>query len=481
MVSGAAKMTAQEWAEECTDMTLEEEFWADPSNVPAYDDQLMTTYPEGPESEPEEESLRKPLSLPEPSAPMASADPEFRPPRRPPRQQEPDSDSESQGFDIKRALASLLGGSASVDQLDRLRAAQAAVKAKSTSDAQANEFARRRDAREQGKYELDRDIMAPAKAGKLAAESGKINDLRDPKSDFNKSARELAAQRIAMQATRLPDGSQAKTLAMQAIARLRDPESIAAGPAIQNIAKQFGADVSDIMKDAHTKFQEGDAGEKNKQAWARINAARDRAMQPKEPSERVKAAQAKNQDKLDDEVEKAEWAREILLGVAEVKKNVKTGPVEGRAQDVLQKVGLSSADYNKLKSRLTMVSNRIIKELSGSAVTGNEWARMQDELANILDDDENFESKLADMIELAESIKQRAINKYSRSAEGAPVQPSNTARRVTAQEPKTMPGERPPPDATPGNAAQRATAQKIAADPNHPKHAKAVAWLKAHP
>lgn len=478
--------------------SLEDEFWADPRNAPQYDpDTLQTTFAPPPDIPDEEEeaiddviptpSGRHPLQIPEEKP--AEAAPHAAPAKKG-RGWSPNFLAAAAAFTQNPALLQMLKEQQDAPERKRRAALQASA-----------------DSRAQQKWELERDLLTPLKADKLKADTRKaatwsdMNAIGVASTPESAEIRRLVADRIEMQASRLPDGDE-KRIMLSTAANMRSDKSPASGIEAQKIARGLRVDASDIMRDAQNKFKQGetsrmndakiaDMGEKNKQAWARINAARERALQPKEPSERVKAAQAKNQEKLDDEIEKAEWARGMLLSVAGLKKNVNTGPIAGRAQNFLQDWGLSSEDFDKLKSRLAKVSNRIIKELSGSAVTGNEWQRMQDELANILNDDRNFDSKLADMIELTESIKQRAINRYSRTEDGAPSDTTNTAARMTGGKPRVRATETPPPDATPGRkastgaesvdpdlAAKIATAKKIAADPNHPKNAKAKAWLK---
>lgn len=438
--------------------------------------------------------------LPKPSAQIASADPEFRP--EPKRAPEPQAGDEEGGYDWKRMLASLFGGNASVADLDKLRAASKSQKLAAEKQAMEAKYKEREDNRAQGKFELERDILAPAKAKKLGADADKAGSdaaskaLAIGSTPASAQARELVAQRFESTAAKYKSSSnemiRARAADLERAAKnMRGNDSMSGIQAFE-AAKLASVDADDIARDAKDKFSQGETSrmndskidereEKNKIARERISAAREKSLRPREPSERVKAAQVKDQQKLDDEIEKADWAKQALLSVADLKKNVNTGPIAGRVQNALQSVDMSSDDYNKLKGRLSMVSNRIIKELSGSAVTGNEWQRMQDELANIMNDDSNFESKLADMVELTESIKQRAINKYARSNEGAPVQPSNTARRVTNQAPKVVPGERAPPNTPPmvaptlpkasslkGNPAARIE-EILKANPNHPR------------
>lgn len=451
--------------------SLEEEFWDDPKNAPQYDpDTLQTVYPsEGPEDEPIDTraplfdpsaipSGRRPLpvpdELPKASAPVAAAAPQVA--------------DDGGGYDWQRALTSLFGGGEGVSALDRQRGM--AKQERAERGKAARDLAK--DRRDEEKWQLERDVLAPAKAHKMSADADKARAMSQAKalsissSPESQAMRETIASGLSMQAQRLKSSGADDFLVKQLEGAAQNMRANAgmSGVAALDAAKMFGKLGESVVSEALARAKQdeteryhdaqiGDMAEKNKIARARIAAARERAsnVQP----ERVRAQQAKNQDKLDDEIEKAEWARSMLLQVAELKQKVNTGPLAGRVQNALQSVDLSSDEFNQLKQRIAMVSNRIIKELSGSAVTGNEWARMQDELANIMNDDRNFDTKLADMIELTESIKQRAINRYTRGETGAPMHPSNTAARVTGQAPKVNPGEPPPPDATPKAAAPK--------------------------
>jgi hypothetical protein len=313
--------------------------------------------------------------------------------------------------------------------------------------------------RAQEKWQLERDLMTPLKAegmrGKNAMQGRELEAL-DPRSPYSQQMRQSISQGLLLQAQRMRAANPELAATMEkAAAGLGNNDRLSAKQAM-DVAKNFAGIGDKVVSDAHKsatlsetqRMNDAKIGHWAKQdanALARISAIRNR---PQQQSARERAANAKLQEKLDDEIEKAEWAKNILLGVADIKQQVNTGPLAGRIQNAAQMFDLAPDAFNKLKSRLTMVSNRIIKELSGSAVTGNEWQRMQDELANILNDDRNFESKLADMIELTESIKQRAINRYAR-VDGAPSNATNTAARVTAGKPSVRAGETPPPDATP--------------------------------
>jgi hypothetical protein len=360
------------------------------------------------------------------------------------------------GFDFLGAIAALTHNPVLADKMRR--------RDEAPERAQRMELDKNRDAREQGKFELERDMMAPLKAqglqNKNALGSAQLQAF-DPAHPYSKAMREGISQRLAMEAERMPDGNPVKGLMKQAAAGIASNDKLSAMQSV-DVAKQFGGIGDRVVKDAHDAASMGETkrmndakigqmSDQSKQAWARIDAARQRALAPR-TDPRTRAAQVKNQEKLDDEIEKADWARNNLLAIADLKKHVNTGPIIGRAQNALQEVDLSSPEFDAMKQRLAMVSNRIIKELSGSAVTGNEWARMQDELANILDDDKNFETKLANMIELTETIKQRAINRYARNEQGAPTDTTNTAAMSSGQKPKTLPNE--PKPAGPGGKTE---------------------------
>lgn len=315
--------------------------------------------------------------------------------------------------------------------------------------------------RKQEKWQMERDMYAPEKLKKLQlGNAGAAAGLegKDPKSAYSQAMRQALSRSLGMQAQRMAASGSPLAAQMQQAAQAMASDNISADRA-EAIAKAFGkfgdsavADARNASRDVEASRMNdakiGHMGEQDKQGWARLQAQRDRTLAPRQ-SPREKAVNAKLQEKLDDEIEKADWARNMLLRVADLKKNVNTGPVAGRLQNLGQEVGLSSSEFDAMKQTLSQVTNRIIKELSGSAVTGNEWSRMQDELANILNDDANFATKLANMIELTESIKQRAINRYTRVGD-APANPTNTAARVTAGKPQVRAGETAPPDATPG-------------------------------
>ncbi len=317
----------------------------------------------------------------------------------------------------------------------------------------------------------------------FADESAQRTRLRaeanDPNSETSKNFAQAAAASLE---------TQAKLLAQKS-PEIAEKVWGAAKALVGKSYEQVKATLSAMGSIGNKALDEGHRKSAESQGWARINQDESQFQRSLEDRKEgradahdnhIEARMAKDQDKLNKEVEDADWTRDMLIYAGELKKGVNTGPIATRAQEALQAFGLSSAEFDNLSAVMATVSNRIIKELSGSNVTGNEWMRMQAQLAQLRDDDPNFERKLALLMKQVESIKNRAINRYQRYDSGETVDRSNTARRVTGRTPATNPGERGKGAGPDDDKAERARA--ALKDPNASPKAKAgaKAWLEAN-
>lgn len=430
----------------------ESAFWSDPANVPQYDTDAATGSKAtraplvGPEDEPiDVPSGRQPLPMP--SEPFASTDRSFRPPPRteeaaPPKR----APADGEGFDWKRALTHLFSGQAGVSDLDRLRQGSAAAKAKAATDAEERSYKQEELKLKRDKFGLERDLLAPAKAGKMNADAASKAMLVGTTPE-SKEIREAVAARFELQAKTLADSPYGAMFA-QAAADMRRRSDMS-GKAALDVAKQYNVSVDDIAAAAAQKFKEGDVTADNKRADRRLALDEKRYARAAAAAQAkgAKAANAKFQEKLNGEMTTLQYAREALTEALNIKtgkatgKPVNTGWLANKGQQALQMVDMASDEYNDLEGLLAMVNNRVTKEFGGANVTASEWGRISRQLATLDKDDKNFETKIKRVLAELDRQEPLIISKYQRNDDGTPIDKSNTARAATKMAPAQTPGE----------------------------------------
>lgn len=393
--------------------------------------------------------LQVPDELPQPSAPIASADRSFRPPPRteeaaPPKRAPASDDGE--GFDWKRALTHLFSGQAGVSDLDRLRQGSAAAKAKAATDAEERSYKQEELKLKRDKFGLERDLLAPAKAGKMNADAASKAMLVGTTPE-SKEIREAVAARFELQAKTLADSPYGAMFA-QAAADMRRRSDMS-GKAALDVAKQYNVSVDDIAAAAAQKFKEGDVTADNARADRRLamDERRHAAARAAAQAKGVKAANAKFQEKLNGEMTTLEYTRSALREALDIKtgkqtgKAVNTGWLANKGQQVLQAFGAASDEFSDLEALLSSLNNKVTKEFGGSNVTASEWGRISRQLATLDKDDKDFESKVRRALAELDRQEPLIIDKYQRFEDGTPVDRANTARKATGVAPAQTPGE----------------------------------------
>lgn len=413
---------------------------------------------EGPQLPPgfeREPPQRRPLPIPDelplPSAQIASADRSFRPPPRteesvPPRAPQRGQD-DGEGFDWKRALTHLFSGQAGVSDLDRLRQGSAAAKAKAALDAEDRQYKQEELKLKRDKFGLERDLLAPAKAGKMNADAASKAMLVGTTPE-SKEIREAVAARFELQASTLADSPYGAMFA-QAAADMRRRSDMS-GKAALDVAKQYNVSVDDIAAAAAQKFKEGDVTADNARADRRLamDERRHAAARAAAQAKGVKAANAKFQEKLNGEMTTLEYTRSALREALDIKtgkqtgKAVNTGWLANKGQQVLQAFGAASDEFSDLEALLSSLNNKVTKEFGGSNVTASEWGRISRQLATLDKDDKDFESKVRRALAELDRQEPLIIAKYQRNDDGTPIDKSNTARQATGIAPAQTPGEK---------------------------------------
>ncbi len=419
-------------------------------------------------------------SLPEPSAPLASADKSFRPEpvRARPMQEQ---DDEGGGFDWKRALASLFSGDAGVQTIDKLRAAQKAEKRASAKRAEDSKYRASKESRDQGEYD--------ARASERAKQNSAYAAANDPQSPQSQKMRDELSAGLDILGNSMPEQK-------QALEKLRAKIDGMSALEIQGLQGRLGSVFSLAMnagkaaaeRDIKTQALAGtldDRKNDNARGWAsqseqeRHNRAMENAAATK-----IDAKVQGNQDKLNEKVESLGNLDEQIGKAIEAKRNVDVGPIATPISKLRQYTPWPDKDFDQLQRTLGTVRNEIKLLKSGKAVTPTEEKGLNEEMANLeqLQDDPTFESKLNGMSELIKGYKKRAVNQYQRRSGGETVDRSNTARTATKSEPSLTPGESTGAEnVDPVKAAQIMRAKQIVSNPgDYPpeKVAKAQKWLE---
>ncbi len=441
---------------------------------------------------------RQPLPLPQPSAPMASNDPEFRPPHA------GQGSGGEESYDWRRALTSLFGGSEGVSQYDRQKLAEAAQR---MQERQAAQQGKRADATERRAQEMH-EALLPKRQAETDALTGK-SALLDGRSEASKNARILAAERIKMQAGKMPEGV-AKEHALKMVQLLESPTSITNAVDAQRFARSVGADISDMMRgDRQDRAQdEREAmGEARRADMEAKRAAHGAAVSAKVNNVAQRVHLTGDQHKLVSEIASGLISgAEIdnLMPVAEKYANEasdvpgmgKSGIVSGQVQRAKSMLNATSdPEYNEFASALARLYSVERKTFAGVAVTPTEMENLRPFMPDLKRDSEkSIRDKLRDGRRQLDVILKSRMAQLNYDAKGNPIDPSLIARLLSdvAPEaaagnaqirrmrggkplPQQAPGETPPPDATPkpagsGASAKIAAIEKVLRDePNHPQ------------
>jgi len=410
--------------------------------------------------------------LPKARSEMASADPSFRPePKRAPAPKQDDSG----GYDWKRMLASLFGGTAGVADLDRLRHGQEQLKLQASKQAEDSRYRSREDSRAQGKY--DAAMREQQKREELE------RSAMDPNSPTSQKMRDEFSTGLDVLGNSMPDQK-------EALAKLREKVSGMSALEIQSMQGRLGGVFTIAMNagkaaaDRDLKSQTlagttADRKDDNARGWAlqREQERHNKAMEGAAAT-KIDAKVQGNQDKLNEKVESLGNMDDLLEQAIEAKKNVDVGPIATPFNKLRQYTPWPNEDFNTLQQSLGSVRNEIKLLKAGKAVTANEEKGLNEELANLeqMQDDPTFESKMRGMKSRIHGYKTRAVNQYQRKGSGETVDRSNTARTATKSAPSLTPGEETGAESIDPQVAEKVTlARQAINDPEASPEDKAAA------
>lgn len=94
------------------------------------------------------------------------------------------------------------------------------------------------------------------------------------------------------------------------------------------------------------------------------------------------------------DMDRLKSAIDAMGEIGRIKSNVNTGIFEGPVKSALSKLGVEYNDMRELKAGVSRQFNKETKEIAGSAVTANEWQRIEPSIPSINDDDDVFVTKL---------------------------------------------------------------------------------------
>mgnify|MGYP003440827015 CR=1 FL=1 len=453
-------------------LTVEEEFFQ--QNPIQYDpDTLSTAFAPPPEDEPEPvEPVDEPMPprqpLPLPSAPMASNDPEFRPPHA------GQGGGGEESYDWRRALTSLFGGSEGVSQYDRQKLAEAAQRMQERQAGERSKLGaaqeKRTEAQEKRAQEMH-EALLPKRQAEAADITSKMTarDLKMPGSPASKATVEGAVSGLKLLAGRIEAADPASAKLM-----LKTASDMAANPGMTGmdaikLLDRFGRFGQQIKNDALNAARIKHMGNQD------ANAVRDDTYRATAREDGEIKIRDQAQEKLNTEINDKTQAIENMRSIGKLQQNVNTGFITNWWSKWIGKpFDINSASRNDLEAMLARTFNKETKELAGSAVTPAEWERISPQIPQASDDDNVFRSKLAQAIAIAEDILAKRKKQYQLRANKKPTDTSITAQNAAAEGVA---------DDAAKKDKNRARAQQIVADPNEDpkKKAKAKLWLEQNP
>ena len=140
--------------------------------------------------------------------------------------------------------------------------------------------------------------------------------------------------------------------------------------------------------------------------------------------------------KMIDDVNKLQASIEGLEEIAKIKKNVKTGKIEGGTQRFNEFFGLSGdSGMDNLKAAVARIFNKETHEISGAAVSPSEWSRIAPQIPDASDPDERFISKLNGAMKDIRRILGSRISTYEAYKRGGytPADLGNIRNKVSVQ------------------------------------------------
>ncbi len=117
--------------------------------------------------------------------------------------------------------------------------------------------------------------------------------------------------------------------------------------------------------------------------------------------------------KMIDDINKMQASIEGLNELANIKLNVKTGKLEGGAQWLREKLGLpGDPGMDDLKAAVARIFNKETHEISGAAVSKEEWDRIAPQIPDASDPDERFMSKLNGALREVRKLLSSRVSTY---------------------------------------------------------------------
>jgi hypothetical protein len=343
------------------------------------------------------------------------------------------------------------------------------------------------DQRARQKWEMERDIMSPLKAGKLQNENamGAASlEAKQPSSATSKAMRQIGSEQLTAHASRLasaglPGADQVQRMA-QSIAQ---NESLSA-EAVERMMRGVPGMTDKILSDARAAAADAERARHNvatekigqgrlSAEWAKLNARRETA------SNKAEITLRGPQEKLNKEINNLDVALQNMREIARLKGNVNTGIYASGLTDFMQKwisSDLTSEDRKQLNALVARTFNRETKELAGSAVSPAEWARIAPQIPEASDDDSLFVAKLAKAIEVTNAVLEARREEYQQKG-GKPVDQSFTAAKNVKKVPQqAAPAQAQAPAANPQAEKMKAWLQP---NPSDPRAEKVRAKLQA--
>lgn len=264
-------------------------------------------------------------------------------------------------------------------------------------------------------FDAGREKRQAAKNAQVAdfAKRQELKLAMDPQSDFSRARQGEYASTMQSYAQMLADAGNV-TLAERFAEKAKMAPTMSALQIDRDNAateKLMGNSINIMKAKAQADLAKQNMGIRERQAAATERLAganfalrREEFNARQEDKERMRAEQeAKDaeaeQAKLGKDLAPLNESKALLNQAKDQKKKVNTGIVSNFIQTkILAPLGIKDADFTSLEATMGTLNNAIMKANSGGTITDNEAMRLRQQLADLSQDDPEFDIKLNQMM-----------------------------------------------------------------------------------
>lgn len=227
-------------------------------------------------------------------------------------------------------------------------------------------------------------------------------DMDDPNSQISKDAVKSFVQQMD---TQIAENSNDPRQRYRDLSRAMASAKLSAAGASYNQIQKMMANDKDIFGRSKEKVDQ-DIKEKYGNQMAAAAGMRAQAVA-------TTAATPKHEEMLlIKDMDNLKSTIDAMGEIGRIKSNVNTGILEGPVKSALSKLGIEYNDMRELKAGVARTFNKETKEIAGSAVTANEWHRIEPSIPSVNDDDDVFITKLKKAIMETQRILDSRLSEY---------------------------------------------------------------------